>query len=67
MSQERLSALSILCIEKDKQTQINFDKLLYNFGMTKARITVFDSCNLFLKTEFFQLQYNITQNFLIIF
>ena len=37
MSQERLSALSILCIESDKLKQINFDELLHDFALTKAR------------------------------
>ena len=37
MSQERLSALSILCIESDKLKQINFDELLHDFVVTKAR------------------------------
>ena len=37
MSQERLSALSILCIESDKLKQINFDEFLHNFALTKAR------------------------------
>ena len=32
MSQERLSALSILCIESDKLKQINFDELLHDFA-----------------------------------
>ena len=36
MSQERLSALSILCIESDKLKQINFDELLHDFALTKA-------------------------------
>ena len=37
MSQERLSALSILCTESDKLKQINFDELLHDFALTKAR------------------------------
>ena len=37
MSQERLSALSILCIESDKLKQINFDEFLHDFALTKAR------------------------------
>ena len=37
MSQERLSALRILCIESDKLKQINFDELLHDFALTKAR------------------------------
>ena len=37
LSQERLSALSILCIESDKLKQINFDKLLHDFALTKTR------------------------------
>ena len=37
MSQERLSGLSILCIESDKLKQINFDELLHDFALTKAR------------------------------
>ena len=37
MSQERLSALSILCIESDKLKQINVDELLHDFALTKAR------------------------------
>ena len=37
MSQERLSALSILCIESDKLKQINFDEFLQDFVLTKAR------------------------------
>ncbi len=37
MSQERLSAMSILCNESDKLKQINFDELLHNFALTKAR------------------------------
>ena len=35
MSQERC-ALSILCNERDKLKQINFDEYLYNFALTKA-------------------------------
>ena len=41
MSQERLSALSILCIESDKLKQINFDELLHDFALTKARKETF--------------------------
>ena len=37
MSQERLSVLSILCIESDKLKQINFDEFLHDFALTKAR------------------------------
>ena len=37
MSQERLSALSVLCIESDKLKQINFDKFLHHFALTKAK------------------------------
>ena len=37
MSQEGLSALSILCIESDKLQQITFDELLLDFALTKAR------------------------------
>ena len=37
MSQERLSALTILCIKSDKLKQINFDELLHDFALTKAR------------------------------
>ena len=37
MSQERLSALSILCIKSDKLKQINFDEFLHDFALTKAR------------------------------
>ena len=37
MSQERLSALSILRIESDTLKQINFDELLCDFALTKAR------------------------------
>ena len=37
MSQERSSALSILCIESDKLKQINFDEFLHDFALTKAR------------------------------
>ena len=37
MSQKRLSALSILCIESGKLKQINFDEFLYDFALTKAR------------------------------
>ena len=37
MSQERLSALSIMCIESDKLRQINFDEPLHNFGIMKPR------------------------------
>ena len=37
MSQERFSALSILCIESDKHKQINFDDFLHDFALTKAR------------------------------
>ena len=57
MSQERLSALSILRINSDKLKlkQINFDELLYNFALTKTRkktfiasLTLFDGCNYFL-------------------
>ena len=36
-SQERLSALSILCIENDKLKQINFDELLHDFALTKTK------------------------------
>ena len=36
-SQERLSGLSILCIESDKLKQINFDEMLHDFALTKAR------------------------------
>ena len=36
-SQERLSGLSILCIESDKLKQINFDGMLHDFALTKAR------------------------------
>lgn len=35
MSQEMLSALSILCIESDKLRQTNFDELLDDFVMKK--------------------------------
>ena len=35
-SQERLSAMSILCNESDKLKQINFDELLHDFALTKA-------------------------------
>ena len=51
MSDERLSALSILRIESDKLKQINFDKPLHDFVLTKARkklsksnLTLFDGC-----------------------
>ena len=37
MSQERLSALSILCIESEKLTQIKFDEFLHDFALMKAR------------------------------
>ena len=37
MSQQRLSALSILCIESKKLKQINFDEFLHDFVLTKAR------------------------------
>ena len=37
MSQERLSALSILCIESEKLKQIKFDEFLHDFALTKAR------------------------------
>ena len=37
MSQDSLSALSILCIESNKLRQINFDDLLHDFATTKAR------------------------------
>ena len=37
MSKERLSALSILSVESDKFKQINFDELLHDFALTKAR------------------------------
>ena len=37
MSQDRLFALSILWIESDKLKQINFDELLHDFALTKAR------------------------------
>ena len=37
MSQERLSALSILRIESDKLKPINFDELLHDFALMKAR------------------------------
>ena len=36
MSQERLSAKSILCNKSDKLKQINFDELLHDFALTKA-------------------------------
>ena len=36
-SQEKLSGLSILCIENHKLKQINFDELLHDFALTKAR------------------------------
>ena len=56
MSQERLSALNILCIESDKLKQITFDELLHDFALTKARkktfiaysLTLFDACSYFL-------------------
>ena len=47
MSQERLSALSI---DSDKLKQINFNELLHDFALAKARkktfiaYTLFDSC-----------------------
>ena len=37
MSQKRLSALSIRCIESDKLKQINFDEFSHDFALTKAR------------------------------
>ena len=37
MSQERLSALSILCIESEKLKKIKFDEFLHDFALTKAR------------------------------
>ena len=37
MSQERLSALSILCIESDKLRQIDIDELLDDFAAIKYR------------------------------
>ena len=37
MSQKRLSAHSILCIDSDKLKQINFDEFLHDFVLTKAR------------------------------
>ena len=37
MSQERLYALNILCIESEKLKQIKFDKFLRDFALTKAR------------------------------
>ena len=37
MSQERLSALSVLCVESDKLEQTNFDEFLHDFALTKAR------------------------------
>ena len=40
MSQKRLSALSILCLESDKLKQINVDELLHDFALTKARKNV---------------------------
>ena len=40
MSQERLSALSIICIESDKLRQTNCDELLDDFAMRKARFFV---------------------------
>ena len=36
-SQERLSGVSILCIESDKLKQIYFDEMLHGFALTKAR------------------------------
>ena len=41
MSQERLSALSILCIESDKLRQTKCDELLDDFAMKKARTILF--------------------------
>lgn len=38
MSQDRLSALSILSIESDKIRDINFNELLDDFAMSKSRI-----------------------------
>ena len=37
MSQKRLSALSILCIESEKLKQIKFNEFLHDFVLTKAR------------------------------
>ena len=37
MSQERLSALSILCIESEKLKKIKFDEFLHDFALTKAK------------------------------
>ena len=37
MSQKRLSALSILCIESKKLKQIKFNEFLHDFVLTKAR------------------------------
>ena len=41
MSQERLSTLSILCIESNKLKQINFHELLHDFASTKNRKKTF--------------------------
>jgi hypothetical protein len=37
MSQDRLSGLSMLCIESDKLRQTNCDELLDDIAMRKAR------------------------------
>ena len=41
ISQERLSALSILCMESDKLRRKKFHELLDDFGMKKARKITF--------------------------
>ena len=37
MSQERLSGLSILCIEKDKLRLLDFDEIIDDLATRKAR------------------------------
>ena len=41
MSQDRLSALSIMCTENDKLRQANCDELLDDLAIRKARKTLF--------------------------
>jgi len=41
MSQERLSALSILCIEREVLRQTNFNEPIDDFAMKKTRIKNF--------------------------
>ena len=37
MSPERLSALTILCIESDKLKHLSFDEFLHDFALMKDR------------------------------